>query len=76
MAVSDSERNIDSLKKDNEELRARLYDLQINSEDTPAPSAAGGKEDEFKEMTNEITQLSKDYEMMQDKFKRVNIVSD
>lgn len=34
MAVSDSERKIDSLKKDNEELRARLYDLQINSEDT------------------------------------------
>jgi len=27
MAVSDSERKIDSLKKDNEELRARLYDL-------------------------------------------------
>jgi cell division protein FtsB len=34
MAVSDSERKIDSLKKDNEELRARLYDLQINSDDT------------------------------------------
>ena len=31
MAVSDSERKIDKLKKDNEELRGRLHELQIDT---------------------------------------------
>ena len=31
MAVSDSERKIDKLKKDNEELRSRLHELQIDT---------------------------------------------
>lgn len=30
MAVSESERKIDKLKKDNEELRNRLHDLKID----------------------------------------------
>ena len=30
MAVSDSERKIDKLKKDNEELRNRLHELRID----------------------------------------------
>jgi acyl-homoserine lactone acylase PvdQ len=32
MAVSDSERKIDTLKKENEDLRSRLHDLNIASE--------------------------------------------
>jgi len=31
MAVSESERKIDKLKKDNEELRSRLHELQIDT---------------------------------------------
>jgi hypothetical protein len=31
MAVSDSERKIDKLKKDNEEVRSRLHELQIDT---------------------------------------------
>jgi hypothetical protein len=31
MAVSESERKIDKLKKDNEELRTRLHELQIDA---------------------------------------------
>ena len=34
MAVSDSERKIDKLKKDNEELRGRLHELAIDQADT------------------------------------------
>lgn len=33
MAVSESERKIDKLKKDNEELRGRLHELQIDVTD-------------------------------------------
>lgn len=32
MAVSDSERKIDKLKKDNEELRNRLHELSIDTD--------------------------------------------
>ncbi len=34
MAVSESERKIDKLKKDNETLRGRLHELRIDSEGT------------------------------------------
>lgn len=40
MAVSDSERKIDKLKKDNEELRARLHELQIDDGNTPTAASA------------------------------------
>ena len=73
MAVSDSERKIDVLKKDNEELRSRLHELQINSDDT-TPSSGGNEE--YKKMQGEISDLKKDFEMLQEKYKRVNIVSD
>jgi len=33
MAVSESERKIDKLKKDNEELRGRLHELSIDKTD-------------------------------------------
>jgi hypothetical protein len=34
MAVSDSERKIDKLKKDNEELRTRLHEISIDTAET------------------------------------------
>ena len=40
MAVSESERKIDKLKKDNEELSSRLHELQI---DTTAVSEVNEK---------------------------------
>ena len=44
MAVSDSERKIDKLKKNNEELRTRLHELSIDTAETSnkAPSSKGG----------------------------------
>lgn len=41
MAVSDSERKIDKLKKDNEELRSRLHDLQIDTTASSEVNAQG-----------------------------------
>ena len=51
MAVSESERKIDKLKKDNEELRGRLHELQI---DTTQGEAAGSSvmDDEIIDMNN------------------------
>jgi hypothetical protein len=75
MQVSEYERKIDQLRKDNEDLRARLHDLQMNDE-SKAGGPSGGEADEFKVMREEISGLNKNYSDMQQKFKRVNIVSD
>lgn len=41
MNVSESEAKIDRLKKDNDELRARLHDLKIQSESNNNQEEAG-----------------------------------
>ncbi len=80
MAVSESERKIDKLKKDNEELRGRLHELQIDT--TQENAAAVGKggssvmDEEITQMDSELNVLQKDLGTLQDKFKRINIVND
>ena len=62
MAVSDSERKIDKLKKDNEELRSRLHDLQIDTTASSEVNAQGQPMDEeIIEMNHELANLNKDY---------------
>ena len=77
MAVSESERKIDKLKKDNEELRSRLHDLQI---DTTAGSEVNDKgqptDEEIIEMNNQLSNINKEYSNLQEKFKKINIVND
>lgn len=46
MAVSESERKIDKLKKDNEELRSRLHELQIDVTDNAAKAGGNSMMDE------------------------------
>lgn len=60
MAVSESERKIDKLKKDNEELRGRLHELQI---DVTAGAENGGSmmDEEIIEMNNNLGNVKKDY---------------
>ena len=66
MAVSESERKIDKLKKDNEELRGRLHELQI---DVTAGAGANGAGDggssmmdeEIMELNGTVTNVKKDY---------------
>ena len=77
MAVSESERKIDKLKKDNEELRSRLHELQIDtttgSETTGADSVM---DEEIIEMNHTLSNIQKDYSQLGEKFKRINIVND
>lgn len=77
MAVSESERKIDKLKKDNEELRSRLHELQIDVTDNAAK--AGGNsmmDDEIMEMNGNLDQAKKEHSALMEKFKRINIVND
>jgi hypothetical protein len=54
MAVSDSERKIDKLKKDNEELRARLHDLQIDTTSNTASSGDAGTDEEIIDLSHNL----------------------
>jgi len=77
MAVSESERKIDKLKKDNEELRSRLHELQIDVTDNAAK--AGGNsmmDEEIIEMNGTLDYVKKDHSALMEKFKRINIVND
>mmetsp|Transcript_8871 Transcript_8871/g.8269 ORF Transcript_8871/g.8269 Transcript_8871/m.8269 type:complete len:87 (+) Transcript_8871:970-1230(+) len=86
MAVSDSERKIDKLKKDNEELRNRLHELSIdtgantsqNITTQPSSRGVGGSsmDDEIIEMNTTLINQSKEMELLSDRFKRINIVND
>jgi hypothetical protein len=64
MAVSDSERKIDELKRDNEELRARLHELNIASE------GAGEKvtSEEIIELENELESIKRDDAIISEKY--------
>ena len=79
MAVSQSERKIDKLKKDNEELRNRLHDLQIDTNSTGEKSTADGShmmDEEIMDLNHTVGDLDKDYMLLQGKFKKINIVND
>lgn len=80
MAVSESERKIDKLKKDNEELRGRLHELQIDVTSDNANNKAGQgsqmMDEEIIELNSNLNGVKKDYQTLQEKFKRINIVND
>ena len=77
MNVSESERSIDKLKKDNEELRGRLHELKIDAGESGAGSGAGGIQDEeIIELNQTLANVQKDYSLLQEKFKKINIVND
>jgi hypothetical protein len=57
MAVSDSERKIDELKRDNEELRASLHDLNIAAEGQTGDKVTS---EEIVELENELDNIKKD----------------
>jgi len=62
MAVSDSERKIDKLKKDNEELRLRLHELAI---DTGADTQASSSPSRGGESSNGGVSSSMDEEIIE-----------
>lgn len=78
MNVSESERHIDKLKKDNEELRGRLHELKIDAGESGANAGAGSMmmDEEIIELNNNLAAVQKDYSLLQEKFKKINIVND
>lgn len=70
MAVSESERKIDKLKKDNEELRGRLHELQIdvtsndNANASTANNSAKGNQADSQMMDEEIIELNNTLNMV------------
>jgi uncharacterized coiled-coil protein SlyX len=75
MNVSESERSIDKLKKDNEELRGRLHELKIDAGENGA-AGAGFQDEEIIELNSTLANVQKDYSLLQEKFKKINIVND
>ena len=75
MNVSESERSIDKLKKDNEELRGRLHELKIDAGENGA-AGAGFQDEEIIELNATLANVQKDYSLLQEKFKKINIVND
>jgi len=76
MAVSESERKIDRLKKDNEELRGRLHELQIDVTDQASKGGSSMMDEEIIEMNKSLDHVKKDQFAIMEKFKRINIVND
>ena len=74
MNVSESERSIDKLKRDNEELRGRLHELKIDAGENG--SGNGMMDEEIMELNQTLQNVQKDYSLLQEKFKKINIVND
>ena len=77
--VSESERKVDKLKKDNDELRARLHELKIDSQENAENKEADEtkyQDEDIMEMRQKIAHQKKDYQILQEKYKKINIVND
>jgi hypothetical protein len=76
--VSESERKTDKLKKENDELRNRLHDLKIDSEANAnnADAASKFQDEDILEAQAKIAEQNKQYALLQEKYKKINIVND
>ena len=77
--VSTYEAKVDRLKKDNEELTKRLQDLQIDSNDDSndkAQAAVDQNDTEIIQMNQDLTTVNREYQQIQERFKKINIVND
>ena len=75
--VSSSEARVDALKKENESLTSMMQDLQIERQDDAEDDAKLDTNDaEIIEMNQDLTLVQQDYQRLQERFKKVNIVND
>ena len=75
--VSEFERHIEKLKKDNDELRERLHDLKIDtSQPSEDKSQQNFQDEEIIDMRKNIIDKGKEYTLLQEKYKKINIVND
>lgn len=71
MAVSENERKIDNLRKDNEMWREKLQDLQMNSKQEQK-----NQNPELTKLTKELEVLTKEKEKSEELNKKVQLVYD
>jgi len=72
--VAESERKIDSLKKENEELMGELHDVMI---DKDGVQAEGKKQfPEVERLSTETTELTKEVEECKERSQKVEIITD
>ena len=64
MNVSESERHIDKLKKDNEELRGRLHELKIDAGESGAGNGSGAMDEDIIELNTTLGNVQKDYSLL------------
>ena len=75
MAVSDNERKIDNLRRENEQWREKLHDLQIQA-DGQEKKSNHQQTPEITALDNKITTLRKQSEKAEELNKRVQLVND
>jgi chromosome segregation ATPase len=78
--VSESENKIDYLKKSNEELRAQLHELTLdssnNGQDKSKDVSAVENDGDIFLMSEELRQVEKEHQRLGERFKGINIVND
>lgn len=78
--VSESESKIDYLKKSNEELRAQLHELTLdssnNGQDKAKDASAVENDGDIFLMSEELRQVEKEHQRLGERFKGINIVND
>jgi len=78
--VSESESKIDYLKKSNEELRAQLHELTLdssnNGQDKSKELSAVENDGDIFMMSEELRQVEKEHQRLGERFKGINIVND
>lgn len=78
MKVSELERHMETLKKDNECLKGKLDELQVGGQvnnDTDLLEKFKHDE-EILELRQKIDDKKKDFSFLQEKYKKINIVND
>lgn len=77
--VNDSETRMEKLKNDNVELSERLHELKVNAAGAEEDGDKAGErfqDEELVEMRKHIANQKKDMDVLQDRYRRVNIVND
>ena len=79
--VNTSETKTEQLKKENDDLRHRLQELKIDNTANDENSDPAHLENKFHdedivESKMQIVQQKRDYQMLQEKYKKINIVND
>ena len=80
MAVSDNERKIDNLRRENEHWREKLHELQMLQADNDNPAKKKGPgaviSPELTELDNKIAKLRRQCEKAEELNKKVQLVND